>query len=282
MSPTVRVAVAQVDVHDGDVARNVGTATSTMRRAADLGVELLVFPECSLTGYLFPDRASCFEASILADGPEVQDLVTACRDLDTSIVVGLLERTSLGVHNTAIAVGPTGVIGRYRKAHLPPMGADLYTLPGDDRPVVVEMAGLRVGLCICYDMRFPEWSRCLSLDGADLIATPTNWITGAEVVAEHFLPTRACENVLFVAVANRGDMSGDVSFIGRSQIVAPSGHVVALAQRQEDLVVADIDRQQAREDLVPTSGTYSLRVMADRRPELYQGLTEQRSSKSRW
>src|ERR1019366_4698790 len=101
-----------------------------------------------------------------------------------------------GAHlfNACALVGPDGVIGVYRKVHLPFLGVDRWVDPGD-RPFVVHEAGaLRVGMHICYDGSFPETGRVLSLLGADLLVLPTNWPTHAETAAEHMIATRAMEN----------------------------------------------------------------------------------------
>ncbi|MFI5426742.1 carbon-nitrogen hydrolase family protein [Aeromicrobium sp. UC242_57] len=101
-------------------------------------------------------------------------------------MIGFLELDGDLLRNTAVLLGPGGVMATYRKTHLPHLGADRFVTPGDNEPVLVETPLGVVGLSICYDLRFPEWARCLALGGADIIANPTNWPAPAERVAELF------------------------------------------------------------------------------------------------
>ncbi len=273
MQPPVKVAVAQCAVALGDVAANVATAERLMRAAAERSVDLLILPECALTGYVFDDPASTRKAGLTLDGPEVAALVHVCAELDIHLIVGMLERSGDKVHNSAVVLSPAGLLHCYRKVHLPPLGADRFVDAGDAPPAVVEVCGLRVGLSICYDIRFPEWARCLALGGADLIANPTNWPVGAEVVARHFVPTRAAENGVFVAVANRGDSEGGINFIGQSQIVDPRGDILVSTPDDDDLLVAEVDCQVSRSRALLSHGGYSLDMFANRRPHLYAALS---------
>jgi predicted amidohydrolase len=258
----------------GDVVENLGTCERLMRSAASRGVELLILPECALTGYVFSNLASARQASLRVDGPEVTRLISLCAELELHLIVGMLEDGGDSIYNSALVLSPAGLLHCYRKVHLPPLGADRFARAGDEPPSVVELIGLRVGLSICYDIRFPEWARCLALDAADLIANPTNWPTGAEVVARHFPPTRAAENGVFVAVANREDTEGGITFIGQSQIVDPLGHVLAATPDDTHLLVAEVDPGLSRSHALATSGGYALDMFADRRPHLYAAVSE--------
>ncbi len=125
--------------------------------------------------------------------------------------------------NTAVLVGPIGVIGSYRKVHLPYLGIDMFTSYGD-RPFAVHNAGeLKVGMNICYDAAFPEAARSLAIQGADLIALPTNWPPGAECTAASVINARAMENAIYFIAVNRVGTERGFDFIGRSKIVDPSG-----------------------------------------------------------
>jgi predicted amidohydrolase len=273
MSMPVKVAVAQSPVSLGDVVENLATCEWLMRSAAARGAELLILPECALTGYVFTDLASARRASLHVDGPEVSRLIKLCAELELHLIVGTLEDGGDCLYNSALVLSPTGLLHCYRKAHLPPLGADRFVRAGSEPPSVVELLGLRVGLSICYDIRFPEWARCLALDAADLIANPTNWPSGAEVVARHFPPTRAVENGVFVAVANREDTEGGITFIGQSQIVDPLGHVLTATPDRTHLLVAEVDPGLSRNRALATSGGYALDMFADRRPHLYAAVS---------
>src|SRR5262249_17446556 len=144
--------------------------------------------------------------------------------------------------NAAVLVGPKGVVGNYRKVHLPGLGVDRHVDPGD-RPFAVheiDVGGggtLRVGMLICYDASFPEGARVLSLLGADVIALPTNWPPAAMSVAQYVLNTRANENhVFFIAVDRVGEERG-FRFIGRSKICDCLGDTLAVADHDRADVV---------------------------------------------
>jgi predicted amidohydrolase len=142
-----------------------------------------------------------------------------------------------------------------------------------------------VGIEICYELRFPEVTRALALAGARVIALPTNWPTNAAMLADHVICTRASENRVFFVAANRTGSEQGTRFIGRSQIVDPSGH--RLAELDGDavgLVFVEIDVAEAEvKDLVVQPGEYEVSLFADRRPDLYGALTAlaQEPSRSR-
>jgi 5-aminopentanamidase len=270
----VRVASAQVGASLGAVEENVAQSVSVLGDAAARGVDLVVFPECALSGYVFGDREQASQAAVGLDGPEVGALAAACAEHGLHAVVGLLEADRGAVYNAAVLLGPEGVVGSYRKAHLPCLGVDRFVARGEQRePAVFETALGRIGVAICYDLRFPETARLLALAGAELVAQPSNWPPQAVLLADHFVRVRAAENRVFVVLANRGDEEGGVEFIGRSQIVGPAGDVLASAEREEGLVVADVDLAEAREKrIVNEPGVYEVSLFEDRRPELYGAL----------
>ncbi|MER5626475.1 carbon-nitrogen hydrolase family protein [Streptosporangium sp. NPDC002544] len=271
----IRIGVAQVGVDRTDVAANVERVVDTLREGAATGQRLVVFPECVLTGYLFGSRAETHAAAISAGDPRIGRIVEACREYSTHAVVGLLEEADGRVHNTALVLGPTGIIGRYRKQHLPYLGADRFVDPGTDAaPRVVDTPFGRVGVMICFDLRFPESARELGLQGADVIAMPTNWPEGADILADHMVRVRALENLVHLAVADRADSESGTRFIGRSQIIAPSGTVLVDAGEKEGLFGAAIDVRDSRtKRLIIRPGEFELPVFSGRRPEMYGEIT---------
>ncbi|MET7999438.1 carbon-nitrogen hydrolase family protein [Nonomuraea glycinis] len=276
----VLIGVAQISVDRTDAAANVDRVVETLRDGAASGHQLLVFPECVLTGYLFDSRAETRAAAISAADPRIGRIVAACRESSTHAVVGLLEEADGHVYNSALVLGPAGIIGRYRKQHLPYLGADRFVDPGADAaPRVVDTPFGRVGVMICFDLRFPESARELALQGADLIAMPTNWPMGSDILADHMTRVRALENLVYLAVADRADSEAGTRFMGRSQIIAPSGAVLADAGQDEGLVGATIDVRAARtKRLIKKPGEFELPVFSGRRPEMYGELTRPMAS----
>jgi len=144
---------------------------------------------------------------------------------------------------------------------------------------VHDIGGLRVGINICYDSAFPEATRTLALLGADLVALPTNWPPGAECVAAHVLNTRAMENAVYFAAANRVGTERGFEFIGRSRICATKGETLAASEdTSETILYAEIDPELSRnKTAVREPGRHAIDRMADRRPEMYGKLIESHS-----
>jgi len=235
---------------------------------------LTIFPECSLTGYCFESAAEAAPYAQTIPGPATDRLAAACARHGGYVVVGMLERDGDTLYNAAVMVGPEGVVGSYRKVHLPYLGIDRYNDYGN-RPFAVHRAGpLQVGMNICYDASFPEAARCLMLLGADLIALPTNWPPGAECVAEATIRCRALENGLYFAAVNRVGTERGVTFIGQSQVADPSGQRLHLASHdREELFFADVDfGRSRRKHVIRIPGEHEIHRLADRRPDLYHPL----------
>jgi predicted amidohydrolase len=266
------IAAVQTDCRLGDVAHNLSAVRRRLREAATHGARLVIFPECTLTGYAFGSRAEAWPHAESLPGPSIEALATDCRELGTRVAVGLLERSPGGeLYNACALVGPDGLLASYRKAHLPYLGVDRFVTPGDRPFAVHDLGGLRVGMLICYDDSFPEAARCLTLLGADLILLPTNWPSGAAAVAKFLVPARALENHVYYAAVNRVGEEGGFRFIGRSRLAGPDGETLATADHdKEGILYASVDPAAARAKyLVRIPGAYELHRLADRRPDLY-------------
>lgn len=272
----MKIAGVQMDVRLGETDANLRTMADRLRETARQGAHLTIFPECSVSGYCY---GSLEEARPLAQpipGPATERMRQACAETDSFAVFGMLEADGTRVFNAAVLVGPTGVIGAYRKVHLPYLGVDMFTTPGDRPFAVHDAAGLRVGMTICYDAAFPEASRCLTLLGADLIVLPTNWPPGAECMAATACNTRAMENAVYYAAVNRVGCERGFEFIGRSRICDPLGRTLAESTgTDEEILYAEIDPARARrKHIVRVPGKHEIDRLADRRPELYGPLVE--------
>jgi predicted amidohydrolase len=275
-SPVVRIAGIQMEPKLGETAANLDAILAGIKRATEQAAELVVFPECALTGYGFADRDEAMALAEPIPGPSTSAISKACAATGIHVVYGLLERDGDRLYNACVLVGPEGVVGSYRKIHLPYLGVDRFVDPGD-RPFAVHQAGrLAIGMHICYDAGFPESCRVLALMGADLLVLPTNWPTHAECAAEHMMATRAMENVVFTIAVNRIGEERGFRFIGRSSIMSTSGERLAFASpTEEEIMVADIDPTLARtKRQVRVSGKHEINRIADRRPEFYGILVE--------
>ncbi|MFH1724032.1 MAG: carbon-nitrogen hydrolase family protein [Elusimicrobiota bacterium] len=268
----IRVAAVQMDPRLGRVAENLDRI---LKGLAEARSRLVVFPECALTGYGFESRERALRFAEAVPGPSTNRLAAACRREDAWAVVGLLERRGDDLFNTAALVGPDGLVGWYRKMHLPLLGVDRFVKPGDlGFPVLKTPIG-RVGLLICYDGSFPEAPRALKLGGAQLICLPTNWPMAAEVQCRHSPMMRAQENHVNFLSCNRVGEEAGFRFRGESKICDFDGRLLAEAGREEALITAEIDMAAAdRNRVVNVPGEYELDRIAHRRPNHYGRLTE--------
>jgi predicted amidohydrolase len=275
----MRVAVAQIEPKLAEKERNLDLCLARLEEAAAQGAELLVLPECAIPGYVYESADEAVPYAEEIPGPSTIALEDACRRVDAYVVCGLLEREGDTLHNAAVLVGPDGLVGSYRKSHLPFLGVDRYVRAGGELPVFDTPIG-RIGLEICYDLRFPEVTRSLALAGAEIVCLPTNWPLAAAQNAELLAPARAFENRIFLLVANRVGRERTAEFCGRSQIVAPDGTRLAETDAtSEALLVAEIDVARAREkSIVPAPGEYEMHLFDHRRPELYGALVEETQS----
>lgn len=274
MPSPIRTAGVQMDVKIGDVAANRAAIVGQMSVAAAEGAQLVVFPECALTGYGFESREEALAFAEPIPGPSVQAIESQCAKLGIAAVFGLLERDGDRLFNACVLVGPSGVIGSYRKVHLPFLGVDRFADPGDRPFAVQEYEGLRIGMHICYDGAFPESGRVLSLLGADVLLLPTNWPTHSECAAIHMIACRAMENVVYAMAVNRVGEERGFRFIGRSSIAGPNGEILQSASPDaEEIFYAEIDPARSRQKrLIRVPGKHEVDRIADRRPEFYAEL----------
>jgi 5-aminopentanamidase len=268
---TWKIAVAQIDCRLADKEHNLQTIRSHLGDAAEQGARLVVFPECALTGYCFNSKDEALHLAETLPGPTTTSLAADCKKLGVWVVVGMLERDGERLFNACALVGPDGFKAGYRKVHLPCLGVDRFTVPGDRPFAVHDLGGLRVGMNICYDCSFPESARVLMLLGADLVVLPTNWPPGALSTVKYLVQARALENHMYYACCNRAGEERGFTFIGRSRIINVNGDLLAASEdEQPAMLYAEIDPAQARnKHIVKIPGVYEVHRTANRRPEFY-------------
>jgi len=268
------LAAVQIDPKLGELGNNLERILQELAKAAEAGARLVVFPECALSGYGFASREEGLQHAVAIDSSEVRAVVSASAAHRCYCIFGFLERDGSRLYNACVLTGPEGVVGTYRKVHLPFLGIDMFADPGDRPFAVHDAGGLKVGMHICYDGSFPETARVLALLGADLVVLPTNWPIHSECAAEHMIPTRAMENTVYAMAVNRVGQESGFRFIGGSSIVDPSGRVLAKAGADtEEVLLADIDPEVARRKrLVRVPGRHEINRIADRRPRFYEPI----------
>ncbi len=270
------IAAVQMNVDISDKESNLRRMLFFLEQAAGEGAKLTVFPECALTGYCFDRLDEARPLAELIPGLSTEIMAAACKRLNCHVVYGMLEADGNKVFNACVLVGPKGVVGSYRKVHLPFLGIDRFTTPGD-RPFAVHNAGgIRVGMNICYDGSFPEVARVMTLDGADLIVLPTNWPPGSQCMASCAVNTRAMENQIYYLACNRIGTERGFRFIGSSKICAPGGSTLAEAMHENEAILyAQVDVDKARnKHLVRVPKLHEIDRLKDRRPEMYGRLVE--------
>ena len=273
---TQRVAACQIDPQLGEVDRNLERIERAVAEAARAGAVLAVLPEAAITGYAFTSLDEALPVARRAGAVAVDRLAALAAEHGLTVICGTLEAQGDEVFNAALLLTADGRRFTYRKMHLPFLGVDRFATPGPDAPSVVEVNGLRIGVLICYDLRFPEAARMCALDGADLIALPTNWPEGVDFHPGIFAPARATENHCYLLAADRGGTERGVTCIGRSLLIDYDGHQLAVASdTEEELLIGEVDPAAARQTHVRRRpGEHEWDTIADRRPGLYRRLLE--------
>lgn len=271
---TIRVAACQIDPQLGEVDRNLEHIERVVAEAATAGARLVVLPEAAVTGYVFENLDEALTVAQRAVAVAEQRLADAAVGAGVALIVGTLEAEAREVFNTALIFTGDGRRFRYRKMHLPYLGVDRFATPGPDAPEVYDLAGMRVGVLICYDLRFPEAARICALEGADLVALPTNWPVGVEFHPGIFAPARAAENHVYLLACDRVGEERGTTFIGRSILLDCNGKELAVASDTEEAILfGEVDPDLARQThhrRIP--GEHEWDTINDRRPGLYGRL----------
>jgi predicted amidohydrolase len=268
-----KIAAVQMNSRE-DKKANLETASTLVREAAALGAEFVALPENFI--FLGPQELEIPSAEPIPGASSVQ-LATLARNHRIYLLAGSMLECVPGeerVYNTSVLFDPDGeVVARYRKLHLFDVdipgrvhSRESATMLAGDAVVVAETTFGKVGLSICYDLRFPELYRSLALRGARVVICPAAFrlYTGKDHW-ELLVRARSVENGIYmVAPAQFGESLPDVHCYGNSMIVDPWGSVLARASERECIVVAEIDFDWQDEVRA------SLPSLAHRRPGVYE------------
>lgn len=298
----IRVASVQFQHENGNKEANRETIASFTRRAADRGAEMVVFPECCITGYWFLRKLSRQALEDLAEpvfsGPSSEFLRSLAEKHEMTVGAGLIEIDDDGtMYNTYIVAMPNGQMERARKLHC--FISD-HMASGSEVTVVDTPHGCRLGVLICYDNNLGENVRIAALKGADILLAPhqtggckspdpqtmgsidqelwRNRDENPEAIENEFrgpkgrgwlmrwLPTRAHDNGLFLVFSNGVGIDDDEVRTGNAMIIDPYGRILTETWKAADtMVVADLDSDLRRYNT-------GKRWMRTRRPELYGPL----------
>ena len=240
----VSLLLAQTGPKLGNKERNLKQIAEQASKARKKNIDLVIFPELHLTGYTMRDEVFHLAESI--PGPSTRKVERLAKEHGVHIIFGMPEESEVKgvIHNTAVFVGPKGLIGRYRKIHLPTHSVfeeRRYYRPGQEAPVFKTTLGT-IGLNICYDLYFPELTRLQALQGAQLIVCISASPGLRRRFFEGFCLSRAMENAVYLAYVNRVGIEEGLQFWGGSRVIAPNGSVLAQCKYDvEEFQICKID-----------------------------------------
>ena len=261
----MKIAAAQIACSLGDVEANVRKMRDFAERAKKAGAELIVFPEMADTGYSMPVVQEHAKKWTEGAVPQLREIA---KELTIAIIAGVSEREAESIYNSQVAIDAGGqIVAKYRKTHLfgpAPIEEHKCFSPGDEL-VSFQLGALRLGLTICYDLRFPEVYRLLACEqGANVFIISSAWPFPRAEHLRVLAIARAIENQSYVILSNRVGKDDGVSTCGGSAIIDSYGVIVAAASAdREELVLAEVSEETIRSvrDRMP--------VFKDRREELY-------------
>ncbi len=266
-----QAACVQFDVSSGDVAANVAAMQSGIEEAAGAGARLCVLPEMWSTSFL-----TDYDGDVLGQARDAEESRRALTEQHALVAVAsAVEATADGFYNTARVHQRGETIATYRKIHLfSPNLEHRHHARGDTACLVDTEVG-RMGLLVCYDLRFPELARFYFHMGAELLVVPGQW---PEARAQHWrtlLRARAIENELFVVGCNRTGKEDSLrngesmAFPGDGRIIDPTGEILATGNGDAGAVIAPIELRKVR------TMRRILPVAADLRPDVYRRLLDE-------
>lgn len=275
MKHPVRVGLVQIGTEPYEVEKNRSLTLDRSREAFDRGADIVVLPEMVVPGYVADARRLAPLAESI-DGPTVTAWTKLAREHSGYICGGFCERAGEGLHNTAVVVGPEGLLLHYRKLHRFENEKVAFR-PGDLGLPVAHTRFGTIGVCVCYDLRFVEVTRALALKGANLILVPTAWLPGFD--QERWDEKGMCPqaygalfqsnlNQVFIACASQAGSHGGLDYLGSSIIADPYGKLACgpLSGSNDEVVVTEIDMGVAELSRVRSP---LIAPRADRRTDVY-------------
>lgn len=261
----MRIAVVQLKSTLGEKEQNLKAVSSYAKKMAQKDVDIILFPEMSITGY---DMDTIKSMSSSKGDKTYEAISKIAVENKIKIAIGLSDKRDNGLYNTLTVFGfYQEIICQYDKTHLftgEPVKEQDHLAFGDHL-TIFKVNEFTAGLQICYDIRFPELSRSMVVDGANLLLVSAAW---PEVRKEHWislLKARAIENQCYVAAANRAGTDKELTFAGTSMIITPTGEIIKkLNISDEKVIYCDLDIN------LVSKTRESLTVFNDRREDIYR------------
>lgn len=237
MSHHVKAAAVQFTIALGDIDANLAHVRQALGRLAAQGVQLTVLPEMWATGFAYKELNGLAGRTAAL----VTELAALSRQHDMVIIGSLPEPHDGKVYNTAYVLDRGELRGTYRKIHLFSLMQEDRSFDAGDRWLVADTSVGKLGVFICYDLRFPELARRLAVEGAEILVVPGEWPKPRDEHWRTLLRARAIENQCYLVAANCCGLVGKLDFFGMSLIVNPKGEVLAEGGYEPGEHVADLD-----------------------------------------
>jgi len=234
---TISAAAIQFTVQQGELDANLAYVRDALTRVADRGASLVVLPEMWSTGFAYKTLGELAQ--------QTEAVVAELKELSARhglVIIGSQpEPAGDGrVYNTAHLIDNGNVVASYRKLHLFSLLGEDRAFKGGDGWCLADTSLGKIGIIICYDLRFPELSRRLALEGARVICVPAQWPKPRQEHWRTLLRARAIENQLYMVAANTCGMVGKLDFFGMSMVIDPQGEVLADAGEQQGEIVVPL------------------------------------------
>jgi len=208
------------------------------------GVELFIFPEMTLTGFTMKSK----EMSETINGNSFRFFSSIAKEKSTNIFAGIIERRNTRTYNTLIHIKPDGnLLKLYRKIHPFSYSGENEYYNAGTKPAYTNIKNWKIGLSICYDLRFPELYRKYGKKGTHLIVNIANW---PDTRIEHWrilLKARAIENQCYIAGVNRVGKDPKLNFVGFSSVFDPMGKEIAAVENEEKVIIVELDKNYVNE-----------------------------------
>jgi predicted amidohydrolase len=261
----MNISVVQFDAKPGEVQFNLNKIKNILLSIKPGQTDVVVFPEMVDTGYEMKTIKEC--AVVWNDG-HLNTIKKLAVKKEISIVIGLAERVNNKIFNSTAIIDKEGnLICKYRKTHLVtinPICEEKTISPGKKLGLFC-LFGIKMGVMTCYELRFPEIARSLTLQGAKVLFVPSAWPL---VRKDHFvilLAARAIENQIFIVTANRVGTDKDTTFAGNSMVIDPFGKILVQGNEgKEEILTTTVNL----EDI--TNSRAQIQALKERRPDLYR------------
>ena len=259
MFRSIIASSVQFNITLGEIEPNLQKVRFALAELAAKGVQLAVLPEMWATGFAYKDLNQ-----LAARTDEIVEEIAALSAEYSMVIVGSLpEPHENKVYNTAYVLDNGELKGRYRKIHLFSLMQEDRAFDGGNSWLLVDTSVGKIGVFICYDLRFPELARRLAVEGAEILVVPGEWPKPRQEHWRTLLRARAIENQLFIVAANCCGIVGKLDFFGMSMIIDPKGELLAEAGYEAESITAVIDFTEM------TAWRQQIPCFMDRKPQCY-------------